>query len=113
MPPFEGSDDFDTFLQEFNDLVNIISSYGHSSYICGDFNINLLKISTKLPNNNFFENMLSAGFFPNITLSTQICDTSSTLIDKIYLNDLKSNDISGISVSHISDHQAIFTSTNT
>ena len=41
-PPFEGSNDFDYFLQEFNDFVNRISSYGHSSYICGDFNINLL-----------------------------------------------------------------------
>ena len=57
--------------------------------------------------------MLSAGFFPKITLPTRICDTSSTLIDNIYSNDLKSNDISGIFVSHISDHQAIFTTTNT
>ena len=112
-PPFEGSDDFDLFLQEFNDFVNIMSSYGHSSYICGDFNINLLKINTKPHYNNFFKNMLSAGFFPKITLPTRICDTSSTLIDNIYSNDLKSNDISGIFVSHISDHQAIFTTTNT
>ena len=113
-PPFEGSDDFDSFFQEFNDFVNIISSYGHSAYIlvCGDFNINLLKINTKPHYNNFFENMLSAGIFPKITLPTQICDTSSILIDNIYSNDLKSNDISGIFVRHISDHQAIFTSTN-
>ena len=41
-PPLEGSDDFDLFLQELNDFVSTISSYGHSSYICGDFNINLL-----------------------------------------------------------------------
>ena len=53
------------------------------------------------------ENMLSAGFFQKITLPTRICDTSSTLIDNIYSNDLKSNDMSGIFVSHISDHQAI------
>ena len=112
-PPFEGSDDFDLFLHEFNDFVNIMSSYGHSCYICGDFNINLLKINTKPHYNNFFKNMLSAGFFPKITLPTRICDTSSTLIDNIYSNDLKSNDISGIFVSHISDHQAIFTTTNT
>ena len=51
-PPFEGSDDFNLFLQEFNDFVNINSSYSHSSYICGDFNINLLKISTKPHYNN-------------------------------------------------------------
>ena len=72
--------------------------------LCGDFDINLLKIYTKPHYNNFFENMLSAGFFPKITLPTRI--------DNIYSNDLKSNDISGIFVSHISDHQAIFTTTN-
>ena len=54
-PPFEGSDDFDLFLREFNDFVNIMSSYGHSSYICGDFNINLLKINTKPHYDNFLE----------------------------------------------------------
>ena len=52
-PPFEGSDDFDLFLREFNHFVNIMSSYGHSSYICGDFNINLLKINTKPHYNKF------------------------------------------------------------
>ena len=91
-----------------------MSSYGHSSYICGDFNINLLKINTKPHYNNLFENMLSSSFFPKITLPKRICDTSiCTFIDNIYSNDLKFNDICGIFISHISDDQAIFTTTNT
>ena len=91
----------------------MLSGCGHSSYICGDFNINLLKISTKSHYNTFFENMLSSGFYPKITLPTRICNTSSTIIDNIFSNEMCSNDVSGIFVNHISDHQAIFTITST
>ena len=112
-PPYEGLDDFNLFLTEFHDFVNMLSGCGHSSYICGDFNINLLKISTKSHYNTFFENMLSSGFYPKITLPTRICNTSSTIIDNIFSNEMCSNDASGIFVNHISDHQAIFTITST
>ena len=85
---------------------------GYPSYICGDFNINLLKIHTKTHYNTFFENLLSSGFFPKITLPTRICDSSSTLIDNIFSNVIEPNTKSGILTSHISDHQAIFITTN-
>ena len=85
----------------------------HSSYICGDFNINLLKIKVKAHYNTFFENTLSSGFFPKITLPTRISETCSTLIDNILTNVIESNyDKAGILTSQISDHQAIFLSTN-
>ena len=51
-------------------------------------------------------------FFPKITLPTHICDTSSTLIDNIFSNVIEPNTKSGILNGHISDHQAIFVSTN-
>ena len=56
--------------------------------------------------------MLAHGFFPKNTLPTRICDTSSTFIDQIYTNVLNNKDKSSIFATHISDHQAIFTSTN-
>ena len=112
-PPYEGSEDFDVFLKEFNDFVNLLQNYGHSSHICGDFNINLLKIHSKPHYNAFFENMLSSGFYPKITLPTRICDTSSTIIDNIYCNEIDCYGNSGIFINHISDHQAIFTTTST
>ena len=49
---YEGADDFELFNKEFTDFLNIISTTGQS-FICGDFNINLLKILTK-PNYNTF-----------------------------------------------------------
>ena len=106
-------EDFNLFLTEFHEFINILFNYGHSSYICGEFNINLLKIGIKSHYNTFFENMLSSGFYPKITLSTRICNTSSTIIDNIFSNEICSNDAFGIFVNHKSDHQAIFTITST
>ena len=83
-PPYETIDDFNLFNAEFDTFVSKISEMGYPSYICGDFNINLLKIHTKTHYNTFFENLLSSGFFPKITLPTRICDSSSTLIDNIF-----------------------------
>ena len=57
--------------------------------------------------------MLSSGFYPKITLPTRICDTSSTIIDNIYSNEIDCYDNSGIFINHISDHQPIFTITST
>ena len=57
--------------------------------------------------------MLSSGFYPKITLPTQICDTSSTIIDNIYSNVIDCYDNSRIFINHISDHQPIFTITST
>ena len=77
----------------------------HSSYICGDFNINLLKINVKAHYNTFFENTLSSGCFPKITLPTRISETCSTFIDIILTNVTEPNsDKAGILTSQISDH---------
>ena len=111
-PPCETLDDFNLFNAEFDTFVSTISEIGYPSNICGDFNINLLKIHTKTHYNTFFENLLSSVFCLKITLPTRICDTSSTLIDNIFSNVIEPNTKSGILTGHISDHQAIFISTN-
>ena len=85
----------------------------HSSYICGDFNINLLKIKVKAHYNTYFENTLSSGFSPKITLPTRISETCSTLIDNILTNVIEPNyDKAVIMTSQISDHKVIFLFTN-
>ena len=47
------------------------------------------------------------AFFPKITLPTRISDNSS--IDNIFTNNIEEADISGILLSHISDHRMMFT----
>ena len=100
-PPCETLDDFNLFNAEFDTCVSRILEIGYPSYICGDFNINLLKIHTKT------HYILSLKILP-----TRICDTSSTLIDNIFSNVIEPNTKSGILTGHISDHKAIFISTN-
>ena len=90
-PPYESIDDFALFNEQFITLLNNISEMRHSSYICGDFNINLLKINVKTHYNTCFENTLSSGFFPEITLPSRMSETSSTLIDNILRNVIEPN----------------------
>ena len=52
-------------------------------YICGDFNINLLKYDEDIVVQEFYNLMTSNGFIPQITPPTRITDYSMTLIDNI------------------------------
>ena len=78
-------------------------------YLCGDYNINLLKMHEKNSYEEFFETMLVHSYLPNITLPTRLTDTSNTLIDNVFANSAKFEAVSGILTNNISDHQAIFT----
>ena len=77
-------------------------------YLCGDFNIDLLKINTKDHYNTLYNNLTAAGYFPRISLPTRITNHSATLIDNIFSTELCNND-SAVIVNHISDHQMICT----
>ena len=55
-------------------------------YVCGEYNIDLLKMNSNNDYCLFYENVLSSSFAPKITLPTRICDTTSTLIDNVYTN---------------------------
>ena len=57
----------------------------------------------------FFDNLISYGFFPKITLPTKIAGQSATLIDNIFSSNIDEGEKSDILLTHISDHQLIFT----
>ena len=111
-PPNEIVDKFNIFVNEFDMFLNNLSKMNRSTYICADFNIDLLRIHKKHNYRNFFDTVLSAGFHPKITLPTRITDTSNTLIDNILVNVIDDRHISGIMINKISDHQPIFTCNN-
>ena len=111
-PPCEIIETFTTFLTEYDLFLNCLSRMKHATYICADFNIDLLKLYTKQHYNMFFDIIISSGFYPKITLPTRITDRSSTLIDNILTNVYDDNHISGILINKISDHQPIFTCNN-
>ena len=84
--PLYDSDNLTSFTNEYKDILNTLRNRSKSVYLCGDFNIDLLKLNSNNNYNMFFDNVISSGFVPKITLATRICDTSSTLIDNVYTN---------------------------
>ena len=80
-----------TFIVELSHILTLLNRMKLPVYLCGDYNINLLKMHEKNSYEEFFETMLVHSYLPNITLPTRLTDTSNTLIN------------------NISDHQAIFT----
>ena len=80
-----------------------------SSYICGDYNIDLLKVKINPRFGEFFDHIFSSGFFSKITLPTRFTDQSVTLIDNVFSTNIEEKEISGILLNYISDHQLLFT----
>ena len=53
------------------ELSNTLLEYhanGQNTHMCGDYNVDLLKINSLQFNENYFESILSAGYIPTITL---------------------------------------------
>ena len=97
-------------MTEFNKEVDQILSQtrGMNAYIMGDFNVDILKSSMHKPTDEYLEGFYSKGFYPLISLPTRITDTSATLIDNIWTNNLEARMASGLITVRISDHLPIF-----
>ena len=102
--PSEIVEDINNFTAEFAILLSHMKAIRHSSCVCGDYNIDLLKVKT----NKHFDEIISQGFIPKITLPTRISEHSSTLIDNIFTSNIDENESSSILLNQISDHQIFF-----
>ena len=107
--PSEIVEDINSFTAEFAILLSHMKAIRHSSYVCGDYNIDLLKVKTNKHYGEQFDEIISQGFIPKITLPTRISEHSSTLIDNIFTSNIDEKEPSGILLNQISDHQIIFT----
>ena len=91
----------------FIDTINTIfrdSKYNSSLFVCGDFNIDLLKNGEHVGTTKFTDAMYSIGLYPLIDKPSRITQYSATLIDNIFTNDLTNQIISGLLINDISDH---------
>ena len=95
------------FTDEFSNLLTHLQILRHPTYVSGDFNLNLLQINNKKHYKDFFEKLISCGFYPKISMPTRFTEHSATLIDNIFTNQLVDHE-SGILSNSISDHQMIF-----
>ena len=98
----------DMFMSKIIEIQDKISNENKIAYLMGDYNINLLKFVTHKKTNDFIDNVISQGFILYITKPTRIMSNSATLIDHIYSNYSHPNHESGIIITDIADHFAIF-----
>ena len=82
--PKELLSDFHLFQEEFDEALGLLRTIRSPIYLCGDYNIDLLKINTKDHYNTFYNNLTAAGYLPRISLPTRITNHSATLIDNIF-----------------------------
>ena len=80
--------------------------------MCGDFNIDLLKINVKDHYAIFYNSLVSAGYLSRISLPTRVTNHSATLLDNIYSTELYDHEAAVI-VNNISDNQMICTYSTT
>ena len=64
--------------------------------MCGDFNIDLLKLESHNSTKNVLDIMYSLSLYPLIDKPTIVTDSSATLIDNIFTNELRHNLTCGI-----------------
>ena len=86
-------------------ILNILSKKRKTlTFIMGDFNLDLLNWDSHVPTNDFLNNLMSHAFLPTICHPTRITDSSSTLLDNIFSNNMQYKMETAILYSDISDH---------
>ena len=99
------------FLNELEQFISKVNTLNITSYISGDFNIDLFSISSTPFNETFFSTMCSYGYLPTISKATRVAATSTTLLDNIFCNDISKIATTGIILTDFSDHFSIFAAT--
>ena len=58
--------ELDQFIEEFTLVAHNLQEKSSKSYLCKDYNINLLRIDSSQHYSRFFENMTTLGFSPKL-----------------------------------------------
>jgi hypothetical protein len=109
-PPRDSIDNYNTFINDFDEILSTAFGSNREIVIAGDFNLDFLKIRNNPHTNSFFETMITHGLIPKITLPTRITDHSATLIDNCFIKISTnfSEATAGILNCNLSDHQPYF-----
>ena len=100
--PTMDPDDFNNiFLKSLLDKLSKVKN--KKIFIAGDFNFNLLNLTSHEQTEMFYSNLLSNLFLPAIILPTKINNVNKTLIDNIFSNQINPSTISGNLSVNISD----------
>lgn len=103
----------EVFIAEFSNYIGSLPARFTTKFVCGDFNLNLLKSRDDNDASNFIDAIFANGFIPKITLPTRysLQYGSSSLIDNILVKSRQSIVTNCYVLTHkISDHFACFLS---
>ena len=110
--PHDTLDVYNSFLDYLeNTLIKLIKE-NKELYICGDFNSDMLKTDVDVKYSRFYETLSSYGLVPFILLPTRITETSATIVDNIFTNNMTNTITSGNITTNFSDHFSQFISVN-
>ena len=82
------STDINDFTIKSNNLVQQSNLEQNIIYMMGDFNINLLDISTNHNHSHFYDTMVANSCIPLSPKPTRCLENSNTLIDNLFTNNL-------------------------
>ena len=65
-PPYNSRDRLKTFMGEF--IATLLENHANSqnTYMCSDYNVDLLKVTDRQFNDDYFNHILSAGYIPKL-----------------------------------------------
>ena len=101
------------FLTHLDSVLKKVSKENKEIYLCGDFNIDLLKINKGSYFLDFYNILNSYGILPSIIHPTRVVEGQQpSLIDNIFTNNLKDELCSGNIQFTLSEHFSQFVSVN-
>ena len=105
------NNDLSDFLVYLEAALNIVKKENKEIYICGDFNIDLLKLDERSSYLTFYNMLSSNGFLPIIVQPTRVVDNQlPSLIDNIFSNNISDEIIGGNIYLTLSEHLSQFAS---
>ena len=98
------------FIESISDVIGSIRKLNCPVYLMGDYNMDLLKSNDHKLTGDFLDMMYSHSYIPLINRPTRITDSTGTIIDNIYTNNIsiESENHQGILSPNVSDHEAVF-----
>ena len=102
--PLQTANHINLFTEKLQNLCLEIKSTKTEFYALGDFNIDFMQIKVNKNICMYAENLITSSMKCLIDKPTRITETSKTLIDHIYTNNIKTSLYSEIRISDISDH---------
>lgn len=90
------------------EILQKVDRQNKKCYLIGDFNLDLFKANENQFINGFINQMFSSTFYPLISKPTRITNSSATLIDNIFVNNLDECHKCGILFTDLSDHLPVF-----